>query len=91
MSEAMARSEHRPGRPHWHCTTCGDHWPCPPARRAMLAAVGSAGLSGLRAAMWAAQADAESDFAQLGTLARHGDLHDRFVGWVKLPAGGQER
>lgn len=57
----------------------------------MFAAVGSDGLSRLRAAMRATQADAESDFAQLGTLAEHGDLHDRFVGWVTLPAGGQER
>lgn len=76
-------TEHLPGRPHWHCTGCGDHWPCPPARRHMLATAHRIdNLAGLRLSLLATQAEAESDFEHLGTLKEHGDLHDRFVAWT---------
>lgn len=76
-------TEHHPGRPHWHCTTCGDKWPCGPARRERLAAAKRNGtLSALRLSLLATQAEAESDFQVLGTLQEQGDLHDRFVAWA---------
>lgn len=76
--------QHFPARPHWHCRTCGACWPCGPARQAMLGAAGTDGIKALRVSMLATQAEAESDFEQFGALAEHGDLHDRFVGWVPL-------
>ena len=84
MIDQAGQKEHLPGRPHWHCTTCGGHWPCHTFQRRALTITAfiQNGRRALRISMLATQADAESDFAQLGTLAEHGDLHDRFVAWV---------
>ena len=82
----MTQPEHHPGRPHWHCTTCGDRWPCASARRRMLAMADANGNhAALRLYLLATQAEAESDFEALGTLKEQGDLHDRFVAWATPP------
>lgn len=76
-------TEHRPGRPHWHCTTCGQRWPCRTAKRDLRRAAASGKPDEVRRALEFARQDAESDFAVLGTLAEQGDLHDRFVAWLR--------
>ena len=78
-------TEHRPGRPHWHCTTCGQAWPCRTAKRDLRRAATDGRPEEVRRALDAARRDAERDFEVLGILAEQGDLHDRFLAWLRTP------
>lgn len=75
-------TEHRPGRPHWHCTICGQQWPCPAAKRDLREAAVNGQQREVRFALDSARQDAERDFEVLGVLREQGDLHDRFLAWL---------
>lgn len=36
----MSEPQHHPSRPEWTCETCGQVWPCPPARDRLVAESG---------------------------------------------------
>lgn len=76
-------TEHRPGRPHWHCTTCGQTWPCGTAKSDLRKAATNGKPEEVRRALQAASQDAERDFEILGILPEQGDLYDRFVAWLR--------
>lgn len=76
-------TEHAPGRPHWHCTACGEQWPCRTAKRDLGRAATGGRSAEIHRALESARQDAESDFEVLGILPEQGDLHDRFVAWLR--------
>jgi hypothetical protein len=77
-------SIHQPIRPLWTCGGCGADWPCPTRQRELLAEFGDDAAS-LGLYLGALFVTAVTDLPD----SRSGDLHRRFLGWVRrrLPAG----
>ena len=73
---------HHPQRPSWVCSGCGDLWPCHTRRLELLAEYTGAVIS-LGLNMAAHFIDACVDLP--GHLA--GDLHGRFLGWIRGRGG----
>jgi hypothetical protein len=71
-------SPHTPMRPSWRCAGCGGEWPCPSARRRLLAEYEGATVS---LALYLASnfVDAAADLPDLPA----GNLYRRFLGWVR--------
>jgi hypothetical protein len=67
---------HEPLRPSWDCLTCGDAWPCKVARHRMLDSYTTVALA-LTMAAYFTDACAELATGDVG------ELHRRFLGWVR--------
>ncbi len=73
-------TEHAAARPSWDCATCGQPWPCAPAKQALLTEY--AGLqTSLRVYLGVCLFEASE------ALTAHGapvpaDLHERFLSWI---------
>lgn len=70
---------HHPDRPSWRCRSCGQPWPCPPARFELRIAYGAdrAGLARhLGDLLFTAARESNADAA---------DLYDRFIAWTDPP------
>lgn len=78
---------HRVRRPHWNCATCGDPYPCAPARTA-LTDLYAQDLPGLAMLMASDLHEAIKDLWRLhpdGPPETVHELFDRFVGWTRQP------
>jgi len=73
-------SVHDPVRPDWNCVGCGHPWPCPTRQRQLVAEFAQAPAS-LYSLMLTRFAEAAIDLP----YAHTGDLHRRFVGWLRRP------
>ncbi|MGC9669039.1 flavin reductase [Planosporangium sp. 12N6] len=73
-------SDHQPVRGSWICIGCASPWPCPTRRRQLLAQYTGAPVS-LALVLGAALVEACGDLAHVPA----GDLHARFVGWLRPP------
>jgi hypothetical protein len=80
MTSEDPEMEHQPNRPAWDCADCGESWPCPSRRAALLGEFLPERL-GLFLFMSRLMVDAIDDFFTHGTGRVQG-LHDRFLGWV---------
>lgn len=69
---------HQPVRPIWTCASCGRDWPCPTRREQLLAEYEGATIS-LGLAMSAYLQEAAQDLPK----AYAGDLHRRFLSWIR--------
>jgi hypothetical protein len=69
---------HQPVRPTWTCASCGREWPCS-TRRAQLLAEYEGAVTSLGLAMSAYLQEAARDLP----TAYAGDLHHRFLGWIR--------
>jgi hypothetical protein len=67
--------QHWPDRPTWRCRTCGEPWPCEPARTELQTwpLLERTGVMG------------ELFVAACSELRgwQAGELHDRFLGWLR--------
>ncbi|MGC4856164.1 flavin reductase [Micromonospora sp. DT4] len=70
--------QHTPRRPQWDCHTCGQAWPCAPARVRLAEAYGRdrIGLSMYCGSLHPVASE------ELPTAAP-GELWERFVGWTR--------
>lgn len=73
----MSEPEHQPRRPEWDCETCGEAWPCPPARARITAETG--GRPSMLMASYLV------DFCHDRPGAAAGAGFDRMVAWTRLP------
>ena len=80
---ARAGAEHNRVRPSWICAVCGQPWPCPDARNALLHEFGRF-PSVLTVFMATQMYDAFDDLAAQGRLPTT-VLHERFLGWIPIP------
>ncbi|MFI5928686.1 flavin reductase family protein [Micromonospora sp. NPDC051543] len=71
-------------RPLWRCRGCGAHWPCQPARLALLAEYRD-DRTALLFYLGTLMAEAGDQLARLS--GRPADLHARFLGWVRGRGG----
>lgn len=71
---------HDPTRPGWTCEGCSAPWPCH-TRQHQLAAEFDGKLAQLAAYMGQCLAQACAD----RPFDRAGDLHTRFLGWIRAP------
>lgn len=69
---------HSPRRPVWTCDGCSQDWPCPTARKELLAAYDGAMVS-LALVLSARLVDAAYDLPAVPA----GVLHARMVGWLR--------
>ncbi len=81
---AQARAGHIRIRPSWDCAACGQPWPCPDAREALLYEF-SRFPSVLTVFMATQMYDAFDDLAAQGRLPTT-VLYERFLGWIDIPA-----
>ena len=87
----MTRS-HLPGRPHWRCRACGAHWPCQPAKLALLREYAGHTLA-LIFYLVITMREAEEDMIKLGFTPDLAAMNVRFVRWISHPlrqSGGGE-
>ncbi|MGW5582213.1 hypothetical protein [Micromonospora chokoriensis] len=70
--------QHTPRRPQWDCDTCGQDWPCHPARVRLAEAFGRDRV-GLSMYLGAVYATAINELPATTT----GETWTRFVGWVR--------
>jgi hypothetical protein len=76
--EPPLRPTHLPLRPSWACQTCGDEWPCAPARERLLQEK-AADPTSIAVAMWQRLEEFALDQGS-GPLP---DAFDRFIGWTR--------
>ncbi len=69
---------HVPATPTWDCTGCREPWPCSNRRTRLLAQYDGARMS-LYLTMAMKLCDAAGDLREVPA----GELHDRFLGWVR--------
>lgn len=76
------QGEHPPLRPLWLCRTCGQPWPCGPAKLALLVQYRDSPVS-LFLYLAGCLHDAIDDLHRLNPSmpGRAADLFDRFLGW----------
>lgn len=79
--EWVAPDPHMFGRPDWLCTTCGDPWPCAPARDRLLAETNSGTC--LAMACWTYLEEYVHDSPD----GKIDGLFDRFIGWSRRQGG----
>ncbi len=77
---------HVPIRPGWVCAACGVAWPCSTRRQQLADEYDGAAVS-LAVLMSSYLLDAAADLP----LSQAGDLHVRFLGWVRGPARDKGR
>ncbi|MEW2382535.1 flavin reductase family protein [Micromonospora sp. NPDC047707] len=73
-------------RPLWRCRACGAHWPCQPARLALLAEYRH-DRPALLIYLGTLMAEASAQLAQLNGHAPPTGLHERFLGWARARDG----
>jgi len=73
-----ALPEHVPHRPTWTCRTCGDEWPCAPARE-LLMRQNETNPTSIAQLMWSYLEDYAFD-AGPGPLS---GAFDRFIAWTR--------
>jgi hypothetical protein len=73
---------HIPSRPDWQCKSCGEAWPCVPAKGLML--IEFAGCELTLMEYLATQCVAAIDDFRGGTHQVPKDLFGRFLGWAKM-------
>ena len=69
--------DHQPQRPQWTCRSCGEPWPCEPARRHLVEDTG--GGTALAMACWSYFDLYVHDVGD-GPL---GEVYPRFLGWSR--------
>ncbi|MGI5182227.1 flavin reductase [Dactylosporangium sp. CA-152071] len=72
----MSDTRHRPARPTWTCSGCGQPWPCPERRRIFLEDFQGRRMQ-LRGVLALFLIDATEDLADPVE-----QLHERFVSWA---------
>ena len=80
LTGAEAGAQHQPERPSWDCADCGQPWPCPSRRAALLGEFLPDRL-GLLLFMSRLMVDAIDDFFTHDKGHVQG-LHERFLDWV---------
>ncbi|WP_255610114.1 flavin reductase [Micromonospora sp. PLK6-60] len=97
MSSREPAPPSRPARPHvpmrplWRCRACGAHWPCQPARLALLAEYRD-DRTALLVYLATVMSEAAGQLAQLGGQPDPAELTARFLTWARAPgAGGHDR
>jgi hypothetical protein len=80
MTTMGSAERHEPCRPSWDCADCGEPWPCPSRRTALLREFLPERV-GLLMFMSRLMLDAIDDFFTQGTGQVAG-MHERFLGWV---------
>ena len=73
---------HLPMRPKWDCDTCGQGWPCDPAREALAAETG--GGTALAILMWTYLEDFALDTDPGCPLT---GAFERFISWTRSAGG----
>ena len=68
-------TDHNPDRPSWRCRSCGNPWPCSPARHQLAARMDKVALA---IHMWAQLDNAFGD-QPVGPPA---EMFDRFIRWT---------
>jgi hypothetical protein len=77
---------HRPERPVWRCTACGDDWPCETRRAELRHESGGQVVSlALMMAMYFVEA------FQYHPKVSPAQFHERFLGWIHRPEGRRPR
>ncbi|MER5454252.1 hypothetical protein ABT008_05685 [Micromonospora sp. NPDC002389] len=76
--------EHVPSRPLWRCRACGAHWPCGPAKLALLREYAGHTLA-LVFYLAHSMRDAVDDIVMLGFTPDLAALNNRFMRWVNQP------
>ena len=79
-------TEHMPGRPGWDCLTCGEPWPCAPAK-VHLSEEYRGAHSSLMVYLHLQLKEVVDAAAKAHDWGKVDDLYDRFVGWTR-PVGG---
>jgi hypothetical protein len=69
---------HQPVRPMWTCSSCGRDWPCPSQRGQLLAE-----YEGATTSLGLMMSEYLQDAAQDLPTAYAGELHRRFLGWIR--------
>ena len=69
-------SDHEPEQPSWDCATCGEAWPCGPAREHLTAYLGRIALA---VHMWQRLDQASGDLLHVPPM----DLLQRFLSWTR--------
>lgn len=75
MTTLIGASEHAADRPSWHCRSCGEPWPCDPARERLAAGMGRVSLS---VYMWSSLEEAARDMPD----GPPQELFERFIRWT---------
>jgi hypothetical protein len=75
--EAMQMDEHKPNRPFWDCTACGEQWPCEPAQKYLRADTDSP--TRLTLACW----DYFDRYVHDMGPGPLGEAFQRFIGWTR--------
>ncbi|NJP30474.1 flavin reductase [Micromonospora sp. HSS6-12] len=73
-------------RPLWRCRACGAHWPCQPARLALLVEYRH-DRPALLIYLGTLMAEASAQLAQLNGNAPPAGLHERFLAWARVRDG----
>lgn len=69
-------SDHEPEKPSWDCDTCGQRWPCDPAREHLTAYLGRIALA---VHMWERLDQASGDLRNVAPS----ELFERFLAWTR--------
>lgn len=69
--------DHPPLRPSWKCSTCGEEWPCEPARSRLW--IETRGGTALAILMW----NYLEDFCRDSAPGPVGEAFDRFMRWTR--------
>ncbi|MFI7023319.1 hypothetical protein [Micromonospora sp. NPDC049900] len=81
--------EHVPSRPLWRCRACGAHWPCSPAKLALLHEYAGHTLA-LVFYLALSMRDAVDDIVTLGFTPDLATFNDRFMQWINHPIDHNE-
>jgi hypothetical protein len=74
----VPRTEHVAERPTWHCTVCGQPWPCAVAKVELTEQYPSANLGLFMASCWHEAIENLRDSEERVPP----DLYQRFLGWI---------
>jgi hypothetical protein len=70
--------EHKPVRPSWACDSCGEPWPCDPAREQLASELRGSYLT-LNMSIYMINAARENP------LIPPSELYQRFLAWARRP------
>jgi hypothetical protein len=82
----VVNADHLPERPTWECKSCGDQWPCGPAREGLLGEYATDPVA-LAIRMWGHLEDYSMD-AGAGPLQ---GAWNRFLSWTRRGPGTRSR
>jgi hypothetical protein len=75
VTTLIGAEEHAAERPSWQCRSCGEPWPCDPARDRLAAGMGRVNLS---VYMWSSLEEAARDMPD----GPPQELFERFIRWT---------